>query len=47
MRGYKEGKLNKDDLRRCVDLLFNNSSLYLSSAFRIRVLKLIEELERK
>lgn len=47
IRGYRERKLNMDELHKCVNLLFNDSSLYLSRAFRVRVLKLIEELERE
>jgi predicted nucleic acid-binding protein len=47
IRGYKMQRLNRDELHNCVDLIFNDSSLYLSRAFRVRVLKLIEELERK
>ncbi len=44
IRGYRDQSLSKDELRQCVDLLFNDNSLYLSRAFRVRVLKLIEEL---
>ncbi|ODS34754.1 MAG: hypothetical protein SCARUB_00014 [Candidatus Scalindua rubra] len=42
-----EQKLNKEELGKCVELLFNDSSLYLSSAFRMRVLRLIEEIEEE
>lgn len=45
IRGYREKRLSKDELYKCVDLLFNDSSLYLSRIFRDRVQKLIEELE--
>jgi predicted nucleic acid-binding protein len=45
IRGYREKRLSKDELHKCVDLLFNDSSLYLSRIFRDRVQKLIEELE--
>ncbi len=47
IRGYKERKLNKEELRRCIDLLFNDSSLYLHRAFRVRVLQLIDEITRE
>lgn len=47
IRGYRTGKLKKDELCKCVDMLFNDSSLYLSSAFRARVLSMIENIERK
>ena len=45
IRGYREKMLSKDELHKCIDLLFNDSSLYLSRIFRDRVRKLIEELE--
>lgn len=41
-RAYKQGGLAKDQLRNFIGLLFNDSSLYLSSAFRNRVLAMIE-----
>ena len=44
IRGYRDQRLSKDELHRCMDLLFNDSSLYLSRAFRVRVLKLIEKI---
>lgn len=44
IRGYKEGKLSKVELQKSVEQLFNDSSLYLSRAFRLRVLKLIDGL---
>jgi predicted nucleic acid-binding protein len=45
IRGYREKRLSKDELHKGVDLLFNDSSLYLSRIFRDRVRKLVEELE--
>lgn len=47
IRSYKEKMLTNEELRKSVCLLFNDSSLYLSSAFRGRVLKLVEELEKR
>lgn len=46
VRGYRDQRLSKDELHQGIDLLFNDSSLYLSRAFRVRVHKLIEEFER-
>lgn len=47
IKSYKEKMLTKEELRKSVYMLFNDSSLYLSSAFRGSVLKLVEELEER
>ena len=46
IRGYKERRLSMAELRKCLDLLFDDSSLYLSRPFFDRVLKLIEKLDK-
>lgn len=46
-RGYHEKMFDKEALRNAVTMLFDDSSLYLSSAFRLRILKLAEELEKQ
>jgi predicted nucleic acid-binding protein len=43
-RAYKRGTVDENELRNPVDLLFNDSSLYLSSAFKKRVLAMIKPL---
>lgn len=43
-RAYKLGILSKDQLRTVVGLLFNDSTLYLSSAFRSSVLMMIDSI---
>lgn len=47
IRGYREKMLTNEELRKSVYMLFNDSNLYLSSAFRKKVLKLVEELEER
>ena len=43
-RAYKQGTLGEKDLRNLVDLLFNDSSLYLSCAFKKIVLDMFPPL---
>ena len=40
-RAYKQGTIDGDVLRNLVDQLFNDSSLYLSSAFKKKILSMI------
>jgi len=42
--GYRLSVINKPQLRQLVNQVFNDSSLYLSSAFRSRVLAIVEGL---
>jgi predicted nucleic acid-binding protein len=43
VRGYRLGYLGKDVLFQLMDTLFNDSTLYLSSAFKSRVKSIIEK----
>jgi predicted nucleic acid-binding protein len=43
-RAHKQGVIDKPQLTRLIDLIFNDSSLYLNSAFRSRVLSMVESL---
>ncbi len=45
-KAYKQGTLDGNMLRNLVDLLFNDSSLYLSSAFKKKVLSMIPFQDR-
>lgn len=43
-RAYKQGVTDKSQLIKMIDLIFNDSTLYLNSAFRTRVLGIVESL---
>jgi len=45
-RGFKKGVINKPQLKQFIHLILNDSSLYLSSAFRSRILTIVEELQQ-
>lgn len=44
LNGYKRGVISKPQLIKLLDLTFNDSSLYLNSAFKKRVLNIVETL---
>jgi predicted nucleic acid-binding protein len=43
-RGYSQGVVDKPQLKNLIDKIFNDSTLYLNSAFRTRVQNIIESL---
>ena len=45
VRGFRQKKINAFQLRRAVGELFDDSSLYLSAAFREKVLALVRDSE--
>lgn len=44
IKAYREGKVDRDALERCVDDLFDRSTLHLSRGFRAYVRQLVREL---
>jgi predicted nucleic acid-binding protein len=44
IRTYREGKVDRNTLERCIDDLFDRSTLHLSRGFRVYVLQLVKEL---
>lgn len=44
VRGFKAGRFTKAELQAHLDLLFNDSTLYLSKGFRVYVRKLLDNL---
>lgn len=44
LNAYKRGVIDKSQLVKLLDLTFNDSSLYLNSAFKTRVLNIVETL---
>jgi predicted nucleic acid-binding protein len=44
IRGYRDGRLTRDALDKCIDDLLGKSTLHLSRAFRSYVRQLVEEL---
>lgn len=44
LNGYKQGVIDKSQLIKLIDLTFTDSSLYLNSAFKTRVLSIVETL---
>ena len=47
VRAYRLKRINLFQLRRAIDELFDDSSLYLSAAFRRTILELLRQLEGK
>ena len=43
-RGYQQETIDRGQLNQLVNLVFNDSSLYLNSAFKGRVLAMVEQL---
>ena len=43
-RAYKQGVIDKPQLTKLIDLIFNDSTLYLNSAFRTKVVEIVGSL---
>ncbi len=47
VRGYRQGHLSYEEMERAITRLLDDSSLYLSRAFRKRVLELVRQIEKE